>query len=67
MTEDVQPMTLRLPRSMHEQLRRLAFETPPGARESMNDIAIAGITAEITRRLGEATTIKGDGNDENDS
>lgn len=47
MTEDVQPMTVRLPRPLHEQLRRLAFE----ARESMNDIAIAGITAEIARRL----------------
>jgi hypothetical protein len=50
MTEDVKPMTVRLPKSLHEQLRRLAFETPPDARESMNDIAIAGITAEIARR-----------------
>jgi hypothetical protein len=50
MTEDVQSMTIRLPRSLHEQLRRLAFETPPDARESMNDIALAGITAEIERR-----------------
>jgi hypothetical protein len=43
-------MTIRLPRPLHEQLRRLAFETPPAARESMNDIAVAGITAEIARR-----------------
>jgi hypothetical protein len=46
MTDDTQPMTIRLPKPMHEQLRRLAFE----ARESMNDIALAGITAEIARR-----------------
>lgn len=48
MTEDdTQPMTIRLPRSLHEQLRRLAFES----RESMNDIARAGIRAEIEKRL----------------
>jgi len=47
MTEDVQPMTIRLPKPVHERLRRLAFD----ARESMNDIALAGITAEIERRL----------------
>lgn len=52
MTEDVQPVTVRLPRSLHEQLRRLAFET----RESMNDIALAGITAEIARRQHEKET-----------
>jgi predicted transcriptional regulator len=39
MTEDVQPMTIRLPKSVHERLRRLAFET----RQSMNDIAVAAI------------------------
>ena len=51
MTEDTQSMTIRLPRPLHEQLRRLAFETPPGARESMNDIAVYAIGAEIARRL----------------
>jgi hypothetical protein len=51
MIEDVQPMTVRLPKPAHEQLRRLAFETPAEARESMNDIAVAAISAEIARRL----------------
>jgi hypothetical protein len=49
MTENVQPITVRLPRPLHEQLRRVAFD----ARESMNDIALAGITAEIARRQHE--------------
>jgi predicted transcriptional regulator len=41
MTEDdTQPMTIRLPRPVHEQLRRLAFDT----RKSMNDIAVTAIT-----------------------
>jgi hypothetical protein len=53
MTEETQPMTVRLPRPLHEQLRRLAFETPRDARESMNDIVLAGITAEIARRQHE--------------
>jgi hypothetical protein len=41
---------------MHEQLRRLAFETPADARESMNDIAVYGIGAEIARRLHRELT-----------
>ena len=37
--QDVQPMTVRLPKPMREHLRRLAFET----RQSMNDIAVTAI------------------------
>jgi len=37
--DDTQALTVRLPRPLHEQLRRLAFET----RQSMNDIAVTAI------------------------
>jgi len=37
--DDTQALTVRLPKPLHEQLRRLAFET----RQSMNDIAVTAI------------------------
>lgn len=44
MTEDdTQALTVRLPKSTHERLRRLAFE----ARTPMNQIAVAAIEAAI--------------------
>ena len=47
MTEDdTQALTIRLPKPVHETLRRLAFE----ARTPMNQIAIAAIITEIERR-----------------
>lgn len=51
MAEDEQAMTVRIPRPLHERLRRLAFET----REPMNQIVIAAINAEIERRQGNGT------------
>jgi predicted transcriptional regulator len=44
MTEDdTQALTIRLPRPVHEKLRRLAFE----AHTPMNQIAVAAINAAI--------------------
>jgi predicted transcriptional regulator len=44
MTEDdTQALTVRLPKSMHERLRRLAFD----ARTPMNQIAVAAIESAI--------------------
>ncbi|HEY3650470.1 MAG TPA: toxin-antitoxin system HicB family antitoxin [Streptosporangiaceae bacterium] len=39
MTEDMQPMTIRLPRDLHEKLRHEAFET----RQSMNELVTIGL------------------------
>ncbi len=50
MTEDMQAMTLRLPRPVHEQLRRLAFET----RKPMNDIAVEAISNAIEKETQNA-------------
>lgn len=43
MTEDQQAITIRLPRPLHDQLRRRAFET----RKPMSQIVIAAIAKDL--------------------
>lgn len=46
MTENVQPITVRLPESLYEQLRRLAYE----ARKPMSRIVIEAISDAMKRQ-----------------
>jgi predicted DNA-binding protein len=44
MTEDVQALTVRLPKPVHEKLRRVAFET----RKPMNEIVVTAVEKELS-------------------
>ena len=43
-------MTVRLPRDIHDRLRKLAFDT----REHMNGIVVEGVRRELDRRADGA-------------
>lgn len=48
MTEETQAITVRLPGSLYEQLRRVAYET----HKPMNKIIIAAVSAEMRKEQG---------------